>query len=290
MYGFVYAAVGSAVLFISFAAVLVRWSDATAGMIAFYRLGFTMLLLSLFLLAGKRIRWRNLSFRIWLLSCVSGLVLAMHFFFWFLSLERTSIASSVVLVTLSPIFTLAGSALFFRTRLTRMQIGGALLAVSGGMIIGWGDIAVGRQALVGDVLAFAAALLIAIYWLIGQTVRKEVDLFSYTFLAYGMSCGVLFVLNRSLHHSFYPYPPEEWLLFLLMAVFPMLLGHSVLNWSLKWVDASVVSVSLLGEAIGAALWGALFFGEAITGTQALGGTVILIGVFLHNRSRLRNET
>jgi drug/metabolite transporter (DMT)-like permease len=83
----------------------------------------------------------------------------------------------------------------------------------------------------------------------------------------------------------FDYPAREWLLFLGMAVGPGLLGHTVVNWALAHVESSVVSVSLLGEPVGATLLAALLLGERAAPLTLVGGAVVLAGVALTARSR-----
>ncbi|MBO8170329.1 MAG: DMT family transporter [Bacillaceae bacterium] len=278
-----YLALIMGVIFISTSAILVRWSTAPAEIIAFYRLLFTFVFMLPLLLTGRRLSLDQMKKKHWLLSIVSGVMLAYHFIFWFISLELTSVASSVVLVCLSPIFTLVGGRLFFNEKPGVPAIVGSLTAISGGMIIGWGDFAFGIEAVIGDLLAFLAAFFIAVYWMIGQSLRKVTDSYTYTFVVYGASTVVLLVYSLFIQKPLFAYPYQEWLIFVALAVFPTLLGHSVFNWSLKYVSASVVSVSVLGEALGAALLAYLLLGETISLQQGIGGIILLTGIILFNR-------
>lgn len=278
-----YLALLVGVIFISTSAIFVRWSDASAGVIAFYRLFFTVLLMSPLLMFGKKLSISAMTRRHWLFSTVSGVMLAFHFIFWFISLDYTSVASSVVIVCLSPLFTFAGGWLIFKEKTSRSALLGGLIAIGGGVVIGWGDFAFGMRAVIGDLLALLASFLIAIYWMVGQSLRKVTDSFTYSFVVYAISMVTLLVYNLFAGVPFWPYPTEEWLIFIGLAVFPTLLGHSVFNWSLKWVNASAVSVSVLGEAAGSALLAYLLLGEAITLQQGVGGVILLAGIYLFNR-------
>ncbi len=282
-----YLALVLGVIFISTSAILVRWSQAPAAVIAFYRLLFTLLMMAPFWAVAKKWDVSGITRREWLLMGLSGVMLAFHFIFWFISLEMTSVASSVVLVTLSPLFTFVGARIFFQEKAPAKALLGGAMAMGGGMIIGWGDFAYGMQAVIGDLLALLAALLVAVYWMIGQFMRKVTDSFTYTSIVYGMSALTLFIYMLLSGESFAPYPAMEWLLFIALAIFPTLLGHSVFNWSLKWVSASAVSVSVLGEAAGASILACFLLGEAITLQQGLGGIILLIGIFIFNRYQHR---
>ncbi|MBE3596611.1 MAG: DMT family transporter [Hydrogenibacillus sp.] len=271
------------VVFISTSAIWVRLSGSPPAVTAAYRLLFTvMLMLPYAFLRRKSLisQWKTLSPLDVRWLAVSGVLLAVHFDLWFWSLDYTSVASSVVLVTLQPLFTFAGGMIFFRERLNvRMWLGGAS-AILGSVLIGWGDFAFGGMALFGDALALLAALFVSLYWMIGQRVRVRLDATAYTFALYTVATVVLFALALARGERLYAYVPHDWLYFVALAVFPTLLGHSLFNWVIRWIPASTLSVAILGEAVGSALLAYMLFGETLHLGQWVGGTMILIGIAL----------
>ena len=190
-----------------------------------------------------------------------------------------------MLVTLQPLFAFAGAYLFFKERFTLLAAASAAIAVGGSLLISWGDFRISGAALFGDALALAACALITVYLLLGQTVRKRVSSISYTFIVYGASTVSLFLYVLFKGESFGPYPAEDWIYFILLAVFPNLLGHSLFNWSLKWVSTTVISMAILFEPVGAALLAMWILDENVLWTQAAGGAVILAGLALFLQSR-----
>ncbi|MHC8522912.1 DMT family transporter [Rossellomorea sp. H39__3] len=110
-----------------------------------------------------------------------------------------------------------------------------------------------RDGIVGDLLALVACALVTGYLLFGQTIRKRLSLMTYTYIVYAMSAAVLFIYSVVKGDSFYPYAGEEWVYFLLLAVIPTLLGHTLFNWSLKWLSTSTISMAILFEPVGAAI-------------------------------------
>lgn len=268
------------VVSISTSAIFVKLSGAPAAIVALYRLLFTVILMTPWIVMRNRQELRSLRVKDWLLAVVSGIFLAFHFIFWFTSLTFTSIASSVVLVSMQPLFAFVGAYFLFKERTKLWSLLGAGIAMAGSVIIGWGDFRIAGMALFGDMLALLGAIMVTGYWLIGQHMRKNVSLMVYTYVVYGISSVTLFVLNVISGVSFTDYAAKDWWIFLALAVVPTLLGHTVLNWSLKWVSASVVSVSILGEPIGASILAFLIFGEMLTTSQWLGGALILCGVYL----------
>lgn len=275
-----YVALFVAVLSISTSAIFVKLATSPAPITATYRLFFTVLLMTPFSIHVVRKEIQQLTSATWKLLFLSGVFLAVHFILWFESLHYTSITSSVVLVTLQPFFSFIGGYFFFRERLGVAAIFGGVLAFIGSVIIGWGDFRIGGIALLGDLLAFIAAAMVTGYWMIGQHLRKSLSLTTYTYIVYSIATLFLFIYSLVLGYSLYPYPAQDWLWFVLLAIFPTLLGHSLLNWAIKWVSASTVSMSILGEPIGSAILAYFIFQEKIVFSQWIGGGIILIGIYV----------
>ena len=280
-----YAGVALAVLAVSASAVLVRLATAPAPVIATYRLGFAVALMAPLVLGWHREALRRVGTRDLGLCLIAGIFLAFHFVAWFESLALTTVASSTVLVTLQPLFAFVGAWLLFGERLPLPALLGGVLAMAGSAVIGWGDLRISGDAFTGDALALFAAMMISFYFLVGQTVRQRLDLLPYTFLVYGMATAVLLVYDLVQGAALAGYPAADWIIFLAMAIGPTLLGHSVLNWSVKWVGASVIAVAILFEPVGASALAYAVLNEAPVGTQYAGGTVILVGIGLFMRHR-----
>ncbi len=272
---------------VSFSALFVRLSVAPAMIIATYRLLFTFLLLAPFTLLRHSQDLRGLSGRQRFMAAGSGICLAFHLVSWFVSLRYTSVASSVVLVTTQPLFVVIGSWIFFRERVSRLALLGGSLALCGSFIIGASDFQLDLRAFWGDLLALAAALFVSGYLLIGRRLRGGMTLPAYTFFTYGSSALVLVLTSIVTRTPFGPYAPREWLLFLALAVVCTIIGHTLFNWVLGYVQASVVSVSVLGEPLGAIIWASIFLKEYPTGRQLFGAAFIFGGLLLFTRATMR---
>nr|MBO2481927.1 EamA family transporter [Bacillaceae bacterium] len=278
-----YLVIAFGVFSVSTSAVLVKLAEAPAGVIAFYRLFFSVLLMLPVVLTRNLKDIGGFSLKDLFLSAVSGIFLAFHFILWFESLNYTSVASSTVLVTLQPLFSFAGTYLLYKERITFRTIVSGMVAIFGSILISWGDFNISGEALFGDVLALIACALITGYLLFGQSVRKRVSLFPYTFVVYSISSVTLWIYVWANGQSFYPYRPQDWIYFLLLAVFPTLLGHTLFNWSLKWVSTNVISMAILFEPVGAALLAFFILGETLKWTQIIGGLIVLSGLFLFSK-------
>ncbi len=270
------------VMTLSTSAIFVRLANAPSSITAFYRLFIVALILLPFVLLnkGRRQELRALSKKQRGLGVLSGLFLATHYVLWFESLRYTSVASSTVIVTLQPLFAIAGGYLVFKERFSRGAIIGCLIAIIGSFIIGWGDFQVGGQALFGDVLAFVAAGMITVYFFIGQHLRKKLSVIPYSFLGY--VCSSIFLGSYALSQqvSFTNYPLQTWQAFLGLACIATIFGQMSFNWLLKWLSTSVISMSILGETIGTCILAYFVLGEGISLQQGAGIAVILTGLAL----------
>lgn len=241
-------------------------------------MGITTLLLGILLLAfdrgsAGRLKGRDLA---WCL--VSGLFLALHFATWVTSLFYTTVASSTVLVSMQPLFVMAGSHFLYRERVPPLGLAAAGLAIIGSGLIGGGDIRAGREFLLGDVLAFTGAAMAAGYVLIGRRLRQRLSLLAYTVPVYGFCSLLLFAMALGAGQTVGGFPARDWLLFLALAVVPTVGGHTLYNYCLRYLPAHVVSVSTLGEPVGASLLVLAFLGEAPSATTVLGGALALGGI------------
>jgi drug/metabolite transporter (DMT)-like permease len=275
-----YFAVVIGVISVSTSAIFVKLSSAPAAVIAFYRLFFSVLLMMpvFFLKYVKELQL--ITKRDWLLLVVSGSFLAFHFILWFESLNYTSVASSTVLVTMQPLFAFAGTFLFFKEKLSLAAIVSGLIAICGSVIISWGDFAISGSALIGDILSLIACALITAYLLFGQTIRKRVSLVTYTFVVYGISSIILLLYVLAAGDPLTGYDTNTWINFILLAIIPNLLGHTLFNWALKWLSTNIISVAILFEPVGATILAFFLLDEQVSWTQIAGGIIVLAGIML----------
>ncbi|RSK28294.1 DMT family transporter [Bacillus sp. HMF5848] len=275
-----YAVILIAIISISMSAIFVRLADSAAPVIAFYRLFFSVILLFPFFIWKYRAEVKLISRRDWCFSVLAGVFLALHFILWFESLNYTSVASSVVLVTLQPLFAFIGTYIFFKEKLTLGAILSGILAIVGSFIISWGDFQISGMALLGDFLALVACVMVTAYLLFGQDIRKRLSLITYTFIIYGIGSITLIIYIVLFKYSFQPVSQTDWVWFILLAIFPTLLGHSLFNWALRWVSTNIISMSILLEPIGATILAYYILGESVLATQIAGGIIVLLGISL----------
>ena len=273
------------VLATSLSATLIRFAQAEAPslVIAAARLAIATTLLLPWTAGWRQDELRRLPPAGWRLALLSGFMLALHFAAYIGSLEFTSIAAATVLATSTPIWVGLAAPIVLREALTGPLRLGIVLAIAGSLLIGLGDDSSASRPLLGNSLALASALTGAVYFLIGRRLRPHLSLLSYTTVVYGMSALTLLFLTWLGGYSFLGYSPTVYLLFLLMALFPQLLGHSSYNYALAFLPAAYVSVAIISEPIGASALGLLVFGEVPALLTVAGSVLILTGVFIAGR-------
>ncbi|WP_132058243.1 DMT family transporter [Halorussus amylolyticus] len=290
------AALAVAIVAVSTSAILVRFSDAPSIVKALYRVVFTTLALAPFAATYYRDDLRRLSASDFAIAVVTGVALAAHFATWFESLEWTTVAASVTLVQSQPLFVAIGAAALLDERITRQMVGGILVAVCGIVFMSLGGFLsgaalAGARPLYGNSLALVGAVMAAGYVLAGRSLRQRVALVPYVTVVYTVCAVTLLAvaLAQGETVALTAYPPREWLLFVGMAIGPGIFGHTVINWALKYVESSVVSVSLLGEPVGSTLLALALLGEVPGVFTVAGGAVVLAGIYVTAAGRPGGE-
>ena len=260
------------------ASIFIKLCDAPALIIATYRL--TLASVILLPMASYRKVWKGWSRAELRWLILSGIFLSLHFAFWIASLKYTSVASSVVLVSTNPIFVGLGAWFFFKESVGLNLILGITLSVLGSGLISFGDMGISKETLMGDGLALLGAITASGYLLVGRKMRKGQDLLSYIFPVYSAAAIVLIIFSFVFQKSFIGYSPSTYLFFLLLALIPQLIGHTTLNWALKYLPASMVAITILGEPMGSTLLAYFILGEKLTLMKILGGVSIFAGILI----------
>ncbi|NMB90629.1 MAG: DMT family transporter [Chloroflexi bacterium] len=294
------------ILAVSTASPLIRFAqqEAPSLVIAAWRMGLAALLLAPVHLTrnrGELVRLRKGQLA---LLFASGLFLALHFGTWITSLEYTTVASSVVLVTTAPLWVALFSPLVLGERLRPVVGVGLAVALAGGVVVGLSEtcnIQAGGmvcanldgflhgRAFIGNLLALVGAWCSAGYLLIGRKVRPTISVGTYTSVVYTVSAVFLCLAALWRGQTFLGYSPETYLWLLGLAIFPQLIGHSMFNYALGFLSAAYVSVALLGEPIGSSILALFLLGEVPSALELGGGALILFGIYLVSRSETPAE-
>jgi len=270
-----YLAVATAMVSISFASIFIKWSESTPFVIAAYRLSLTCLvLLPVLVWTGGLREIRSFTRK-------ELIVLAFHFGLWIVSLTLTLVSTSVILVTSHPIFVAAVSHFILKEEVKKIAAVGIVIAFSGVAIIAVSDYGVGEGALLGDAFAFLGGICAGIYFLSGRVARRTVGVLPYSVSVYGLSALILFLSAAFAGDRLVVTDGREITLFLLMALIPTVLGHTMFNYALRKVPAYIVSTSVLGEPVGASLLAYLLIPGEVPGAWiVVGGALVVGGLYI----------
>ncbi len=283
---------------VSSASILILFSSSHPFVIVFWRTLYGAIFMASIGLGRRDFRKFNSPVvrQNWHWLVAIGITLSLHFCTWFQSLFMTTVAASVVLVDSSPIFTAILSTIFLGEALRRRSWAGIVIALIGAVFLAWGDFGgSGLVALSGDLLALAGAVFLALYFIGGRRIAKEMPITVYTTVIYMIAAITTLAICLPLNLNVLVFEPTEVLIFLALAIFPTVLGHSVNNYLLTKIPAYVVSSAVLGEPIGAAFLAALIFVQIPGLTTIIGFVVILFGIALvltdiAARERLKKST
>jgi drug/metabolite transporter (DMT)-like permease len=222
-------------------------------------------------LFGKPNMWRSV-----LIASAAGLALALHFFGFFLAMRLTSVATGTALAALQPIF----AALFVRIlggRITRRVWIGMIVAFVGVLVITGVDFQISKDAFIGDLVAIACAALAAIYTIIGSRVRETMSTATYTSIVY-LTC-VIFSISISVTAGvqLWGFPKVEWLYLIALIIGAQIMGHTILNFTLKSVSPVIASTVVFFEVPVSALLAFWWIGQLPPLGTIPGLLLILLG-------------
>jgi drug/metabolite transporter (DMT)-like permease len=283
------------VLAMSTASIFIRYAQAEGApplVIAAYRLTVATLILGV--PVARQQAWRDyakLGMSGLGILVLSGTLLGLHFATWITSLAYTSIMSSVVLVSTTPLWIGLAAPLVLKERTPGLTWIGIIVAVAGGIVIGFaGWSRTERLTTWGDVLALAGAVLGAGYLMIGRVVRSRVSLVAYLWAVYGTAAVLLIAWSLIKGFALTGYMPSTVIWMVALGLIPQLIGHSAANYAVRHLPATLVGIAVLGEPIGSTLLGIILLNERPNLLQVTGGVLILMGIALASQARNDNNT
>ena len=295
------------VLGISSGSILVRFAqgeEMPSLVIAAWRLTLASAVLLPLALTRRREELRRLPLSAWGLAAMPGFMLSLHFASWISSLAYTSVASSTVLVTTSPLWVGLAAPFLLKEHLSRPLRIGIFLAMLGSVLIALAEVVAlvnGRpqfsltqfsdqpNPLLGNGLALIGAIAASAYLILGRRLRFSMSLLSYIALVYSSAAVFLVVMALASGHSLFGYGPTAYGVMVLMALFPQLLGHSSYNWALGYLSAASVSLAVIAEPIGATLLALLIFAEVPKPLTIAGSALLLFGIVYAGRPQGRRS-
>ena len=265
---------------ISTSAILIRHSSSEPLVIGTYRQAFATIIFLPFILKDRAEEVRSQSTFTLLEMSLTGILLGAHFSFFITSVKETSVAASVLLATCHVVYVAILGRFFFGETLSKKAILGTSIALGGILVLFGGDLIDNPGNFKGNFFAFISGILAGLYYLSGRRLRKTISLQTYAFVVYLFSFLTMFFVVLIQNLNYENLPMSEIQLFLLMALIPTLLGHTMQNWALGYLPAYIVSISLLAEPIGSCLLALLFFQEIPSFGVILGGLIVIVGLYV----------
>jgi len=274
------------VLAFATASILTRLADAPPLVVGAWRMILATALLTPWALPKFLREAKALQPQDVLALVLAATALALHFATWITSLALTTVASSVILVTTNPIFVALATHFVLKERVSGRQVVAVALALMGSIVVGHGDFRLSGEALLGDLLALLGAVMASAYFMLGRAVRRKMSTLAYVWPCYGVAALWLVGFCLVGRQPLGGHRPQAYLIFLLLALGPQVLGHSSFNWALGQFSPLMVTLAILGEPVGATVLAILVLSELPPLSAPLGGLLIVAGIYLASRDEL----
>jgi len=285
----IYIILAVGISIISFSGILIKVITAPVLIIAFYR----MLLSSIFLTPLFFLKFKDsIKHFLNIKPILVGFLLALHFYAWISAIQYTNLANAVIFIAIQPLFTLLLEFFFAKEDIRKGVITSVILALLGSVIISFSDFHIILTRFYGDMLAVLAAFLAACYLFSGRSLRKKIKYVPYIYIVYTYCTFFLFIFVLISGHSFTGYSTINYSYIIILALGPTLIGHSILNLSIRYIPATIVSLAILGEPIITIFLAMFILNEKLTATTIVGGVLILFGLYraiISNKSHKDNE-
>jgi drug/metabolite transporter (DMT)-like permease len=285
-----YLALIMGILCLSFSAMFGKWASAPGPVIGFYRIGMaTLILLPAFIFRNRRYGTKFPK-AVLLLPILGGIFTALDHGTWNSSLQYTSAANATLLGNTAPLWVALFAWLILRQKLRGLFWIGLAFALGGSVIILGSDFILHPSIGMGDLLAIAAGVFYAGYFIVTERGRQNLDTLSYVWLVNLIAAISLLIISMGMKMPLTGYPPQTWLAFLGAAVVSQVGGYLSIGYALGHLPASIVSPTLIGQPVVTALLAIPLLGEGLRTEQLVGGLVVLVGIYLVHRSREGSET
>jgi drug/metabolite transporter (DMT)-like permease len=211
-------------------------------------------------------------------ALIAGLFLAIHFATWITSIELTSVAIAVLLVSTAPVFVAIAARFVTGERLSSLGWMGIAMTVAGTVVIGGTDFS--DSSISGSLLALIGGATGGWYVLAGQVARRRLGILEYAVIAYTAAAVLLLPLCIATGADLWGYEAQTWWAIVGMIVGPQLLGHTFINFVLSDIDATTVSVTIMAEPVIAIGLAYLLFDETPSVVIYPATVLILAGIYL----------
>jgi drug/metabolite transporter (DMT)-like permease len=282
-----------AIIAFSFAGVLLRLAQG-AGVpslvIASSRLLLSALIVTPLVLTRYRQEVANLSRREILLAIGAGALAGAHFVSLIISLEHTTVLLNQVIINTGPIWVALMEYFFLKTRFKGSLYISLGIALLGGLLIAASGFSAESEAhgdniMLGNLLALVASIMGAIYLILGRSVRQKVSLLPYIWIVYGSGGIAALIAVIFSGTPLLGYGLEGYFWILMVTIVPQLIGHSMFNFALGYMPATLVALSGQVISFTAGMLAFFLFNESPTPLELIGSLIIVGGVVLAIRAQ-----
>lgn len=285
-----YIALSVGIICLSFSAMFGKWANAPGPVIGFYRIGLATIILLPIFIYRKRKNGVKLTWTLLLLPILGGIFTAFDHGTWNSSLRYTSAANATLLGNTAPLWVALFAWLVFRQKLRGLFWLGLALTLGGAVTVLGSDFIRHPAIGLGDLLAMAAGVFYAGYFLVTERGRQKLDTLTYVWLVDLVATATLLGISIGMKMPLSGYPTQSYLAFLGAALVSQVGGYLSIGYALGHLPASIVSPTLIGQPVVTALLAIPLLGEALRTEQWLGGLVVLAGIYLVHRSRVGSES
>jgi len=260
--------------------IFVRWADVGPFTSAFWRVFLALPALWAWTVLSERGEEARPTARFSWPTILAGLAFTGDLLFWHVSIVTTSVANATFFATTAPIWVVAFGWLLFRERVRRGVLAGLALCLAGGAALLARSLQIHPSGALGDLYGLATGVFFGLYFLAVQAARKDSSAPRVTFEATLITAALLFIVAAFAEHALLPHSLRGALALLAMAWISHAGGQGLLAVALGRLPAAFSSLVIFLEAIAAAGFAFLLLGEPVSMAQAVGGLLILAGIYV----------
>ena len=280
---FAYLALIFSVVAMGSSAIFVKWADAPGSVFGFYRMVVAIIISTVPASLQTRRSTAASPRHLWL-AILAGLFLALDLWVWNNAALVTSAANATLFGNTSVFWVVLGATVLFHEKPSTVFWGGLLLALIGVFVILGQDFLIHPTLGFGDLMALLGGFFYGVFILATAHARERLNAFIAWWVSSLVSALALLIITLVLQLPLFGYPMQTYLSVLGAALLIQIGGYLAVNYVLGYLPASIVSPTLLAQPVVAAIFAVLLLGQPITATQAIGGTLMLVGIFIIHRT------
>ena len=284
----------------SFGPICVRFAfqyDMPPALVSFGRVITGVSIYAPYVLFKGRQEIRDMPAKSRWLSLAAGVLFGINITLMAASLQHVSILINQAFIATIPIWVAVFEVTLLKSKLSTAIWTGILVALAGGILIAFAtsgekSIIAGGNPGLGVFMAVISACSASLYIIIGREVRASVSFVPYIWLVSAAGAAVTLLIIALSRISLVGFDPRGYLWVLLLAILAQIIGHGALNFVLKYMSPTTLTMTTQSVPVLSAVWAFLIFSEIPTPLQAIGSVVLLLGVtiVLRGQSQPRNET